>query len=162
MALVLLGVRNDEAEVAVDHPLLGGEVAALDLLRERNLLGGVQEGIAAEIVEEELEGVGRAAGSGGEVELGLVVLDLDVELLELRAKPDEGLLVELELVLQGVDLRHADVAALLRVVDKGGDGRGGIEGFSAHGKFSQHSCLRVSLGAARARFSAAGAPIYRV
>src|SRR5204862_944376 len=37
---VALGDRDDEAEVGLDHAALGDGIAALDLLRERDLLGG--------------------------------------------------------------------------------------------------------------------------
>ena len=168
MALVLLRVRDDQAEVRVRHPLLGSHVAALDLLRECDLLGGGQERVAPHLVEEELQGVGRSAGTRGEVELGLVghrvvlvTFDLDVGLLERSAKRGEGLLVEVVLGVQGVDLRRSDEAALLRIVDESGYSRVCFEGIVAQGKFSQHHVLRLSLGLARARGTAAGAPIYR-
>jgi hypothetical protein len=38
LALVAAGVRDDEAQVRVDHALLGLEVAALDALGELDLL----------------------------------------------------------------------------------------------------------------------------
>jgi hypothetical protein len=50
----------------------------------------------------------------------------------------EGLLVELELLPEGVDLVRTHEAALLRMLDEGGDRRICIKGISAQGKFSQH------------------------
>ena len=103
-----------------------------------DLFGGGQERVAAHLGEEELERVRRPAGAGRQVELGIagygVFLDLDVGLLERSAKRAEGLLVEIVLGLQGVDLRRADEAALLRVLDEGGNGRARLWG--AQGQFS--------------------------
>ena len=65
-ALVLLGDRDDQAQVRVDHALLGGEVAALDALGELDLLARRQQPVAADLVEEELQrvgGDGRSAAS---------------------------------------------------------------------------------------------------
>ena len=62
VTLVLLRDRDDEAEVRVDHPVLRPLVAALDLLRELDLLGGGQQRVAPGLVEEELERVGRHRG----------------------------------------------------------------------------------------------------
>ena len=64
MALVLLGDRDHEPEVGVDHALLGLEIAALDALGQLDLLVRRQEVVPAHLVEEELEGVG---GGGGEI-----------------------------------------------------------------------------------------------
>ena len=69
-ALVLLRDRDDEPEVRVDHPVLGGEVAALDPLGEVDLLGGRQQPVAADLVEEELQRVGGRRGERGVVERG--------------------------------------------------------------------------------------------
>ena len=58
---VALRDRHDQAEVRLDHPALGGRVAALDRLREVDLLGGGQQLVAADVGEEELQAVGGAA-----------------------------------------------------------------------------------------------------
>src|SRR5205085_9738031 len=58
-APVTLGNRDDKAEVRLDHAALGGHVAALDRLRERDLLGRGQELVAPDVREEELQAVGR-------------------------------------------------------------------------------------------------------
>ena len=42
-----------------DHPLLGGAVTALDPLRELDLLGGGEQRVAAGLVQELLQRVGR-------------------------------------------------------------------------------------------------------
>ena len=49
-------------------------VAALDLLREHDLLGGGQQLVAADVGEEELQAVGRAAGSGSRLGCGSPLL----------------------------------------------------------------------------------------
>src|SRR5207237_6169994 len=54
VALVLLRDRDDEAEVRVHHPILGGLVAALDPLRELDLLLRGEERPAPRLVQEEL------------------------------------------------------------------------------------------------------------
>ena len=59
LALVLLRDRDDEPQVRVDHALLRLEVALLDPLGELDLLVGGQQRVAADLVEEELERVGR-------------------------------------------------------------------------------------------------------
>jgi hypothetical protein len=58
LALVALGDVDDEAEVRLDEPLLGGEVAALDAACERQLLRGGEERRAADFREEGREPVG--------------------------------------------------------------------------------------------------------
>ena len=67
-ALVLLRDRDDEAQVRVDHAVLGGEVAALDPLREVDLLRRREQPVAADLVEEELQRVGRRRRELGVVE----------------------------------------------------------------------------------------------
>src|SRR5204863_8511448 len=59
-AAVALRDRDDETQVGLDHPPLGGDVAALDRLRERDLLGRGQQLVAADVRQEELQAVGRA------------------------------------------------------------------------------------------------------
>jgi hypothetical protein len=58
-----LGDRDDEAEVGVDHLLLGSEVTTLDPLGEGHLLGGAQQPVAADLGEEELEPAFRSGGA---------------------------------------------------------------------------------------------------
>jgi hypothetical protein len=58
VALVAAGELDDQAQVRVDHPLLRREVAALDALRELDLLLPREQGIAARLIQEELEAVG--------------------------------------------------------------------------------------------------------
>ena len=59
LVAVALRDRDDEAEVRLDHLLLRAVVAALDPLRELDLLGGGQQLDLADVLEEELQRVGR-------------------------------------------------------------------------------------------------------
>src|SRR4029079_16095390 len=58
LVAVVLSDRDDEAEVRLDHPLLRGSVAALDPLRELDLLRGGQQMVAAGLAQKELQRVG--------------------------------------------------------------------------------------------------------
>ena len=72
VALVPARLRNDQAQVRVDHPLLGLEVAALDPLGELDLLGGGQEWMRTSATEEQLKRVanpGTTVGAGCSPEL---------------------------------------------------------------------------------------------
>ena len=89
MALVALGDRDDEAQVRVDHQVLGFLVAALDPLGELDLLLGGEQLVAAGLVQEQLE---RVRGLVGEVVVvegasssttSAVVAELDPPLVEL-------------------------------------------------------------------------------
>ena len=59
LVAVVLRDRDDEAEVRLDHPLLRGHVAALDPLRELDLLCGREQLMPAGLAQEELQRVGR-------------------------------------------------------------------------------------------------------
>ena len=130
-AAVALGDRDDEPQVRLDHAPLRGRVAALDRLRERDLLGGGQQLVAADVGEEELQAVGRrrsatsrleparrasAAGCsaslrGGGAELEPDALELARELLDLG-------LVEVVLERERLELGGLDEAALLGALDE--------------------------------------------
>ena len=58
MALVAACELDHQPQVGVDQTLLGVEVAALDPLRELDLLLAGEQGVAARLVIEELEAVG--------------------------------------------------------------------------------------------------------
>ena len=99
-AAVPLGDRDDEPEVGLDHPALGDRIALLDLLRERDLLGGGQQLVAAYIGEKELQAVRRA----GE-HLGRVVGGLDARLLRARLLGGRlALLGRADLETEGLEL----------------------------------------------------------
>ena len=59
LVAVVLRDRDDEAQVGLDHLLLGVEVAALDALGEVDLLLGGQQADLADVLEEQLQRVGR-------------------------------------------------------------------------------------------------------
>ena len=91
LVAVVLRDRDDEAQVALDHPPLRLHVAALDPLGELDLVGGGQERMAPDLPQEQLERVGGRlqdfGGPGGRRRLARRLLDhldeLDVALLEL-------------------------------------------------------------------------------
>ena len=72
LVAVALRDRDDEAKVGLDHLLLRAVVAALDPLRELDLLGGGEQVDPADVLEEELQRVGRDLGLGRLLDLGLV------------------------------------------------------------------------------------------
>jgi hypothetical protein len=51
--------RDHEPKVRLDHALLRGHVAALDALRELDLVGGGEQRMAPDLAQEELKRVGR-------------------------------------------------------------------------------------------------------
>src|SRR5262249_9840292 len=57
-----------------DHPLLRRAVAALDPLRELDLLRRGEQRVAAGLVQEQLQRVGGQRGLGGEVQLEIVIV----------------------------------------------------------------------------------------
>ena len=59
LALVPAGVGDHEAQVRVDHPILGDEVALLDALRQLDLLVRLEQGVLARLAQEELQRVER-------------------------------------------------------------------------------------------------------
>ena len=59
LVAVVLGDRDDQPQVGLDHLLLGVEVAALDALGEIDLLLGGQQAHLADVLEEQLQRVGR-------------------------------------------------------------------------------------------------------
>ena len=59
LVAVALGDRDDEPEVRLDHLLLRAVVAPLDPLRELDLLRRGQQIHLADVLQEELERVGR-------------------------------------------------------------------------------------------------------
>ena len=128
---VALGDRDDEPQVRLDHAALGGQVAALDRLRERDLVGGGQQLVAADVGQEELQAVGRAderVGSvGGD---GLLRLRGSVGLAASGSRISRPVasssrrscldlvLGELVLERERLELGRLDEAALLRAVEQ--------------------------------------------
>jgi hypothetical protein len=133
MAAVPLRDRDDEAQVRVDHPLLGSRVAALDALRERDLLRCGQQRVAADLGQEQLQRVGgrrEARGLGGAaLELGVGVrggsvgvlvgsADLDPAVLEGAGQLLDVLRLELVALDQRLDLGRLDEAPDLGLVQQ--------------------------------------------
>jgi hypothetical protein len=126
VALVALRERHDEAQIRVDHPLLGLGVALLDQLRQLDLLLGCEQWVATHLVEEELERVG---GVGGEVvpayarglgPLAAVVAEHELAAVDLVMQLVDGVVAELQLLnrLAEVGQVHALGAGLLRLLDQ--------------------------------------------
>jgi hypothetical protein len=60
VALVAPGLRDDEAQIGVDHPLLGLEVTALDALGQLDLFRRCEQRVYARPAQEKLERLGGA------------------------------------------------------------------------------------------------------
>src|SRR5262249_18726119 len=125
VALVLLRDRDDEAEVRVDHQVLRGFVAALDPLRELDLLLGSEELVAPRLVEEELQRVGRRGrevpvdvGALARIRARAVVRERNVALLELLEESLDLLVVEVGLLQELVDCRKVQAAELLALLEQ--------------------------------------------
>src|SRR4051812_29982127 len=58
LVAVVLRDRDDQSEVRLDHLLLRVEIAALDALRELDLLGGGEQADLPDVLEEELQRIG--------------------------------------------------------------------------------------------------------
>ena len=59
LVAVVLRDRDDEAQIALDHPPLGLHVPALDPLGELDLVRGGEERMAPDLAQKELEGIRR-------------------------------------------------------------------------------------------------------
>ena len=134
MTAVLLRDRDDQAQVRIDHALLRRLVAALDALRERDLLGRRQQLVLADVLEEELQRVRqhlRGVGGPGRLLrlccgvglLGVLCLvERDRAVAQRCAHLLDRCFVEVELERQCLELGGLDPAALLRVGQEGVDG----------------------------------------
>ena len=138
LVAVVLGDRDDQAQVGLDHLLLGVEVAALDPLGQVDLLLRGQQPHLADVLEEQLQGVGRHVRLEVERGLGLApaalvgralhlggrrrrvdLLDeLDLGLLEEAVQLLDVGLVEVQLGDGGGDLGVREHADLLALVDE--------------------------------------------
>ena len=126
MALVLLRDRDDETQVRVDHPVLGLDIATLDHLRELDLLGGAQQRVLPRLVQEELERVGRRGRQvavdirrGADGLAAAIVGEGDSPLLDLGVERFEVLLVELQILNGGAELRQIEATGFLAGVEDG-------------------------------------------
>ena len=102
LVAVVLRDRDDEAQIRLDHPLLRLHVAALDLLRELDLLRRRQQLVPAGLAQEELQRVRRRLdrrrrwrGRWRLLDFLRVVDDLDAARLELAVEEVEVEDVEL-------------------------------------------------------------------
>src|SRR4051812_5890204 len=133
LVAVILGDRDDQAEIGLHHLLLRVEVAALDAAREVDLLLRREQAHLADVLEEQLEAVRRhvrlevdrrlrlAAAAlvrralllgGGD--RGVDLLDqLDLGLLQVRVQLLDVRLVQVDLGHGGGDLRERQDAQLL-------------------------------------------------
>jgi len=126
VTLVLLRDRDDETEVRVDHQILGLFVAVLDALGELDLFGGGQQLVAAGLVEEELERIGRGngevavdVGAPDGVGAGAVVGERDVLFLELLEEAGGLLVVEICFLEELADRGEVQAPELLSLLQQG-------------------------------------------
>ena len=148
LGVVVLGDGDDQAQVRLDHAVLGPLVAGLDALGQLDLLVLGEQGDLAGFLEVEAQ---RVVGDGldGEVESGLggledaladraLLVDLDGLIEELRVEVLDLLHGHVVLFDQRHDLVAGDVAALLadlqEVLDvhDGTNVEGGSVAFSLH------------------------------
>src|SRR3954468_9310272 len=138
LVAVVLGDRHDQTEVGLDHLLLRVQVAALDALRELDLLGGGEQPDLADVLEEQLQGIGghirlqvqrllalATALTVGALVLGgrllgrVEVLDqLDAHLLEVPVEVLDVRFVELDLGHSGGDVAEGEDAQLMAPGDQ--------------------------------------------
>jgi len=114
MVAVLLGDRDDQAQVRFDHRPLRVQVAAFDPLRQLDFLSRGQERVSTGVAQEELEGVGRRLRREWDRWRHTFVLDdLDSLLLELAAESVELERFELALI---EDLRECALGKRARLL----------------------------------------------
>src|SRR5437763_6800846 len=101
LVAVLLRDRDDEPQIRLDHFLLGAVVAALDPLGELDFLCGGQQVDLADVLEEQLQRVGR--------DLAHLGLRLGGRFLRLRAGLEHLDLHLLQGVVEVVDLRRLEL-----------------------------------------------------
>src|SRR5438270_306858 len=115
LVAIALRDRDDEAQVRLDHLLLRAVVAALDPLRKLDFLRRGEQLDLADVLEEELQRVGRDLARLGFRFLVLLHLDrchhFDVQLFERAVEVVQLAGVEVELVQCKRDLLRAQRAA---------------------------------------------------
>src|SRR5215213_5430641 len=133
LVAVVLGDRDDQAQVGLDHLLLRVEVAALDAACEVDLLLGGEQPDLADVLQEQLKGVGGHVRLEVDRRLGLAASalvrralhmrrgdggidlldDLDLGLLEEAVELLDVRLVQVDLGDRGLDLGERQDAHLL-------------------------------------------------
>src|SRR4051794_30027235 len=143
LVAVIFRDRDDKPEVRLDHFLLRVEVAALDTFGEFDLLRRGQQADFADVLEEQLQGVGghvrfeverlflapapffagvRGERFGGGFLRRIHVLDeLDPRLLEVAVEVLDVGLVEIDLRNSGGDVAEGQHAELLPAIDEAFD-----------------------------------------
>jgi hypothetical protein len=142
LVAIVLGDRDDQAKVGLDHLLLRVEIAALDPLGEVDLFLGGQQPNLADVLEEQLQGVGRHVRL--EIERCLLAAlptlgfcrprvgrrclrridvfdELDTLTLEVAVKLLDVALVHIDLGERGGDFAVGDHALLLALLKEGLD-----------------------------------------
>src|SRR5580765_761901 len=114
LVAVLLRDRDDKAQVRLDHLLLRAVVTALDPLRELDLLGGREQIDFADVLQEELQRVGRDLAGRFDRPLFLFDChdDLDVKLLESVVEVVDLGRLEVELIERDGNLVGCELSAL--------------------------------------------------
>jgi hypothetical protein len=125
VALILLRDRDDEAEVGVDHQILGVLVAALDALCELDLLGSREQLVTPGLVQEQLQRVGGHdrevavhVGPFDGIRARAVVGQGDVPLLELLEESCGLLFVEVGLDKELAHRREVQAPELLALFEQ--------------------------------------------
>src|SRR4051812_44934078 len=124
LVAVVLGDRDDQAQVRLDHLLLRVEVAALDALGEVDLLLGGEQADLADVLEEQLEAVRRHVRTEVQLGLGLAPAALVGRALDLLRGGLDGRvgLDELDLALLEELVQLLDVGLVeIELGDRGGD-----------------------------------------
>ena len=124
---VALGDGHDQAEVGLDHAALREQVALLEALRERDLLGRGEQLVPADVGQEELQAVSRSLLHGrGHDRGGLLCrgADLDADRLELVGYLGHLLVAEIQLERERLELSGLHVAALLCTLEEVATGLG--------------------------------------
>ena len=121
LVAIALRDRDDEAEVRLHHRLLRRVLTALDALRELDLLCRGEQRDLADVLQEELQSVGRDLRLGLDFRLGLVRRrrdDRDLRLVERRVDVVELRRLELQLVERERDLLGVQLPGLAAGLQK--------------------------------------------
>src|SRR5215216_1779029 len=122
LVAVVLRDRDDQAQVGLDHLLLRVEVAALDPAREVDLLLRGEQTDLADVLQEQLKGVGRHVRLEVDRRLDLAAPALVRRALLLRGERGVDLLDQLDLRLLQEAVQLLDVGLVeVDLLDRHGD-----------------------------------------